>query len=175
MEDVRNDCVKVPKRNTYLMMNKQYHQKLSFQRHVYITPRNPKSIIFFALVLITLKLIMMICKSLLRYQQGYQKHIGHNLFFDNSFTTVELIHYLDKQGTLVVGVICSNCLLGCLLIANKDLQKQHRGSYVHKVDNNGGVAIGKKNDNSVVQLISNFVLIEPIQNIQCWNKHSKMG
>ena len=45
---------------------------------------------------------------------------------------LDLIRYLDGETLLSVGTIHSNRLEGCPLIANKDLQKQPRGSMMIK-------------------------------------------
>ena len=97
------------------------------------------------------------CKNLLKLQQG------------------QIIHYLDKEGILSVGAICSNHLQCYPLVADKDLQKQPRGSFDYKIDNNSGICIVKWNDDSIVQLTSNVVAIDPIQNVLRWNKSTHSG
>lgn len=83
-------------------------------------------------------------------------NIGHKLLFDNWFTTLDLIRYLDEEGISSVGTISPNHLQGCPFVANKDLQRPPRGSFDYKIDNNSGICIVKWNDNSIVQLTSNF-------------------
>ena len=51
------------------------------------------------------------------------RHAGHKVFFDNWFTTLDIMIYLKKEGLLAVGTIRSNRLQGCPLLSNKDLQK----------------------------------------------------
>ena len=78
--------------------------------------------------------------------------------------------YLTKEGLLAVGTIRSNRFQGCLLLSNKDLQKSARGASDYRVDNNSGIIIVKWLDKSVVQLYSNYVGIEPIDQIEKWDK-----
>lgn len=66
------------------------------------------------------------------------------------------MRYLDEEGISSVGTICPNHLQGCPFVANKDLQRQPRRSFGYKIDNNSGICIVKWNDNSIVQLTSNF-------------------
>ena len=70
--------------------------------------------------------------------------------------------YLKKEGLLAVGTIRSNHLQGCPLLSNKDLQKSAMGASDYRIDNNSGIIIVKWLDNSVVQLTSNYVGIEPM-------------
>ena len=56
------------------------------------------------------------------------RHVGHKDFFDNLFTTLDLMIYLKKGGLLAVETISSNRLQGCHLLSNKDLQKSEKGA-----------------------------------------------
>ena len=78
--------------------------------------------------------------------------------------------YLKKEGLLAVGTIRSNRLQGCPLLSNKDLQKSAMGASDYRIDNNSGIIIVKWLDNSVVQLTSNYVGIEPMDQIEKWDK-----
>ena len=78
--------------------------------------------------------------------------------------------YLKKEGLLAVGTVRSNRLQGCPLLSNEDLQKSARGASDYRVDNNSGIIIVKWLDNSVVQLTSNYVGIEPMDQIERWDK-----
>ena len=78
--------------------------------------------------------------------------------------------YLKKEGLLAVGTIRSNCLQGCPWLSNKDLQKSERGASDYRVNNNSRIIIVKWLDNSVVQLTSNYVGIEPMDQIEKWDK-----
>ncbi len=101
------------------------------------------------------------------------QHQNHKLFFDNWFTTLELMFYLKEKGILAVGTIRGNRVAGCPLMANKDLEKEGRGAMDYRVDNNTGVIIVKWADNKVVELTSNFVGINPTTNVNRWCKAEK--
>ena len=102
--------------------------------------------------------------------QNLPSHKNHNLFFDNWFSTLELMLYLKNKGILAVGTIRLNRLGGCSVSSNKDLKKTGRGSSDYRTDNNSGIIVVKWVDNNVVQLISNFVGIEPMTSIERWCK-----
>ena len=70
--------------------------------------------------------------------------------------------YIKNKGILVVDTIRLNRLGGCSVSSNKDLQKPVRGSSDYRTDNNYGIIVVKWVDNNVVQLVSNFVGIEPM-------------
>ena len=79
----------------------------------------------------------------------------HKVFFDNWFTSLDLLHYLKAESLLGVGTIRVNRLQGCPLGASKNLAKKGRGSMDYHCDANSGLIIVKWVDNSVVQLASN--------------------
>ena len=97
-------------------------------------------------------------------------HQNHKVFFDNWFTTLDLMLYMLKQGYLSVGTVRSNRTQGCPLTSNKELEKKGRGSYDYKVDNNSGIIIVKWVDNSTVLLVSNYVGVMPVEDIDRWCK-----
>ena len=59
---------------------------------------------------------------------------------------------------------------GCPLLSNKDLRKSERGASDCHVDNNSPIVIVKWLDNNVVQLTSSYVGIEPMDQIERWDK-----
>ena len=95
-------------------------------------------------------------------------HQNHKVFFDNWFTTLDLMLYMQKKGYLSLGTVRSNRLLGCPLTPNKELEKKGRGSYDYKVDKNSGITVVKWVDNSTVLLASNYVGVMPVKEITRW-------
>ena len=65
----------------------------------------------------------------------------HKAFFDNWFTSLNLLHYLKA--------IRANRLQGCPLEASKSLAKKGQGTMDHCCDANSGLIIVKWVDNSV--------------------------
>ena len=88
--------------------------------------------------------------------------MNHQLFFDNWFSTLDLIIYLKSQNILAVGTIRLNRLGGCSMDDSKSLQKSDRVSMDCRTDNNSGIIIVKWVDNSVEQLVSSFDGIDPM-------------
>ena len=79
-----------------------------------------------------------------------------------------MLLYLKNIGLHAVGISRANRLQGCSLIPVKDLKKQGRGAVDSIVDNNSGLVIVGWLQNRVVQLASNFIGIEPMNQIDRW-------
>ena len=73
---------------------------------------------------------------------------------------------MKSKGILAVGTIRINRLSNCEIDNNKSLQKLGRVAMDCRADNNSGIIVVKWVENSVVQLVSNYVCIEPMSEIQ---------
>ena len=109
------------------------------------------------------QVVAKLCKDL----QGGCKH---KVFFGNWFTSLDLLHYLKAESLIGVG---ANRLQGCPLGASKSLAKKGRGTMDYHCDANSGLIIVKWVDNSVVQLASNYVGVEPVGSIDRWCQSAK--
>ena len=94
-----------------------------------------------------------------RLVAGLKKDCGHKVYFDNYFSSVNLLKYLKKEGIWAVGTIRGDRLKGAakILKSKKDLLKNGRGSSDSCVDANSNISIVRWLDNGLVQLISNYV------------------
>ena len=54
------------------------------------------------------------------------RNVGHKVFFDSWFTTLDLMLYFEKEGILAVGTIRGNRIQGCPLLGNKEIEKDNR-------------------------------------------------
>jgi len=79
----------------------------------------------------------------------------HSLYFDNFFTSHDLMCHLYAQGFKATGTIRQNRCGGVQrdLIPDAQLKRQSRGSYDHRCD--GTVYIVKWHDSAIVSLASN--------------------
>ena len=75
-------------------------------------------------------------------------------------------HYLKDNGVNFVGIIRSHQLKGFPLDSTKDLTKQEGGSHDYDVDLNSCVTIVCWMNNSIVQLASSFVGVNPVFKIE---------
>ena len=79
---------------------------------------------------------------------------------------MDLLHHLRLKGIHAVGTIRLNRLRGCSLDANKDLIKNGRGPIDYVCDSKSGIMAVNWVDNSVANLPSKFVGVEPIGELE---------
>ena len=65
-----------------------------------------------------------------RLVEHLPKHVGHKVYFDNLFTSLNLVQHLKGEGIWSLGTICSNRLEGAdkMLKSKKVLEGEGRGS-----------------------------------------------
>jgi hypothetical protein len=107
--------------------------------------------------------------------QHLPKNIGHKIYFDNLFSTINLFKHLQAEGILALGTIRSNRLQGAdkLLKSKKTLTSEGRGAVDYRVDTKSNVVLVRWLDNGVVQLVSSFVGIENGVPVKRWSAKEK--
>jgi hypothetical protein len=105
--------------------------------------------------------------------QSLPTNAGHKLFFDNWFSTLDLMLYLQQKGVLACGTMRVNRLKKCPLKKTKELESDGRGSVDYRSDANSGIIIVKWLDNGPVHLVSTFVGVEPMAAVERWSKQHK--
>uniref|UniRef100_A0AAY5K7E5 PiggyBac transposable element-derived protein domain-containing protein n=1 Tax=Esox lucius TaxID=8010 RepID=A0AAY5K7E5_ESOLU len=108
----------------------------------------------------------------LRLVSEVPKGLNYKCFFDNWFTSPELIVELKKMGILTVATINRNRLRGCTLKSDKELSKAGRGAYEVKYEKTSGMSIVKWYDNKLL-LASSFIGPEPVERCRRWSKEKK--
>lgn len=114
------------------------------------------------------KMVLALCKTI--------QTPGCAVYFDNYFTTLDLIWYLrEHRGIFSLGTIRQNRLKGCSkgLLSDKELKKKGRGTFSQVVDNDKKIAIVKWYDNKVVTLACSYADAYPVQEIKRWSKEQK--
>lgn len=95
------------------------------------------------------------------------------VYFDNFFSSLELISYLREEfGILSLGTIRCNRLRSCPLKSDSDLRREGRGSFDQAVDNSNRNVVIKWYDNKSVILCSSYIASNPVETIQ---RYSKVG
>ena len=98
---------------------------------------------------------------------------GHKLFCDNYFTSLVILEELLKKRIFVAGTIRNNRLEKCPLKSENELKKIGRGSS-HSVTTKGGELVAVQwYDNKAVSMCSNFVGVEPEDQVRRWDKKEK--
>lgn len=97
------------------------------------------------------------------------QHQNFKICMDNWFSSHQLMVTLKDKGFLAVGTVRSNRLPNCSFETEKELKKRGRGSYDFKTEVNNNVLAVKWFDNKCVHIVSTYVGVEPIANVQRWS------
>lgn len=97
----------------------------------------------------------------------------HVVYFDNYFTTLELMKLLKVKKIRATGTIRENRIKKCPVEDNKSMKKAKRGYFDHRFDKNNQILIVKWVDNSICTMASNFDSIEPLSKVRRWSKDQK--
>jgi hypothetical protein len=108
-----------------------------------------------------------------RLCQHLPSNSSHQLFFDNWFTTLDLLIYLKNKGILACGTVRSNRLASCPLQLTKEMKEGGRGTIDYKSDTTQGIIVVKWLDNNAVHVVSNFVGVEPLGSVERWCPEDK--
>ena len=92
----------------------------------------------------------------------------HMIYFDNFFTSYQLLAHPREDGFRATGTVRQNRTKGAskLMVSDKDMKKRERGSYDYRCD--GSVFVVKWNDSSIVSLASNVQGHQPEQTANRW-------
>ena len=103
------------------------------------------------------------------------KNVGHKVYFDNFFSSINLLYLLKKLQIWAVGTIRADRLKGAkkVLVDKKELTKKGRGSIDWCVDSNTNITIVRWLDNGLVQLITNYVGNAEGQPAKRWSTKEK--
>lgn len=115
-------------------------------------------------------------KVVVALSQTIQQPACKVLYFDNFFTSLELIHHMrNEYGIFSLGTIRSNRLREAneKLPTDKNLKKRGRGSFAQVVSNESKIAIVKWFDNKCVTAASSYVDAHPSHNVLRYNKVTK--
>jgi DNA excision repair protein ERCC-6 len=98
----------------------------------------------------------------------------HEFFFDNFFTSYDLLSDLSQQDIRATGTVRENRTAGAnrLFTPRKEFQKEVRGHSESRCD--GMVHITKWHDNSTVHIMSTVHGLEPIHEARRWGKDGQL-
>ena len=92
----------------------------------------------------------------------YFSFARHRIFFDNFFTSYQLMANLAQRNSKVIATVRENRTAGAYkaMTSSKELSKKNRGSFHYRSD--GTVFFCKSNNNYFVNTFSNFATHKPI-------------
>lgn len=98
---------------------------------------------------------------------------GHKLYFDNYFSSYQLLQVLKSQKILAAGTVRVNRFSKPPLLEDKQLKEMGRGSHDEIISEDGDVVLVKWMDNRTVVLASNFVGVGNEDSVARWDKVEK--
>lgn len=111
---------------------------------------------------------------ILELSETLPKHQQFKLYFDNWFSSIDLVSELSDRGFLCVGTIRENRTKNCPLQTEKTMsQVLGRGAYDFAVDANSGTMVVGWLDKKKINFVSNYVGIEPVGKCKRWVKNSR--
>lgn len=113
------------------------------------------------------------CASVVLHLVERLKRRGHQLYYDNYFSSYQALEILKAKGINVAGTIRLDRFVKPPLLSDKDLSKNGRGFSDSVVSADGTVVVVKWQDNKPVHLASNFVGIGTNDTAKRWDKKSK--
>ena len=112
-------------------------------------------------------MVLKVCEMLPR-------HANHIVYFDNFFNFIELQIMLKRDfGIESAGTLRANRLRGCPLKSEKELQTTGRGSFDCRQEKKTNISIVRWFDNRSIQLSSSYVSVNPITNVQRFDRKAK--
>ncbi|XP_063902705.1 piggyBac transposable element-derived protein 3-like, partial [Zophobas morio] len=100
-------------------------------------------------------------------------HRGHKLYFDNFFNSLEVLQQLSKKGIFAAGTVRPNRLGKCILKTDNELKKMGRGTSEYCVTQDNDIVAVKWYDNKAVNMASNFVAKDPLDQVRRWDKKQR--
>ncbi|XP_049807036.1 piggyBac transposable element-derived protein 3-like [Schistocerca nitens] len=100
-------------------------------------------------------------------------HVPYRIYFDNLFTSVELLHDLKERGVEATGTIRGNRVKNCTLSPVEKMIKENRGSYEVCSDSASGISIVRWNDNNAVTVATNFDRVQPLRSVARFSREQK--
>lgn len=112
----------------------------------------------------------------LRLTESVPTHLNYKIFFDNWFTSVDLMVCMHNKGILPLGTVRSNRLGGAKLPTKKEMSREGRGSTaeLHATVDDTTVAVISWLDNKVVHLCSTYVGVTPTTIVRRYDRKRKL-
>ena len=96
------------------------------------------------------------------------RNYPYHLTFDNLFTSLKLVDALSAKGIACTGTVRSNRIENCPLKSVSEVNKMERGSFDFAYDSSVGLVVVRWNN--VVNVVSSYAGIYPIQAAKRWSK-----
>lgn len=113
-------------------------------------------------------------KTVVRLCKTISNPVLATVYFDNWFTSLELLYYLrNEMGLLSLGTIRKDRLRNCRLTNDKDMKKKGRGAFEVVCDNTKRLAVTKWVDSQCIHIASSFCAQDPVGTIERYDKKDR--
>lgn len=113
------------------------------------------------------------CATTVMHLANRLERRGHKLFFDNYFSSYQLLEILKNRGINAGGTIRVDRFCKPPLLPDAEMAKKGRGHSDSVVSNDEKIVVVKWQDNKSVHLASNFVGIGESNTAKRWDKKQK--
>ncbi|XP_053603783.1 LOW QUALITY PROTEIN: piggyBac transposable element-derived protein 2-like [Plodia interpunctella] len=175
IDSIRNQCLSVEEENAFSidkMVIPYKGKKAGSRRHMLYGGDDTFRGIHFTeeeeSLGIGSKVVIALCKT--------EKKKASTIYFDNYFTSLELVYILrENYGLFSLGIVRQNRLkdAGNKMVSEKILKKKGRGSFSQVVCNENKISVVKWFDNKQVTLVSSYTDAYPLEKIKRCCKESK--
>lgn len=97
----------------------------------------------------------------------------HVLFFDNYFTSYDLLKTLRERGFRATGTVRDNRIKKCPLPTANAMKKKERGVFDHMYDETSCLLFVRWKDNNIVTMATNYDTMEPLSKVKRWSSAKK--
>ena len=97
----------------------------------------------------------------------------HVVFFDNFFSSYNLLVALKSKEFRATGTLRENRLRKCPIPPAKKLKKQERGWLKYAYEETNEIFIAKWKNSSIVTLGTNYDIMDPLDSVKRWSKDMK--
>lgn len=100
---------------------------------------------------------------------------NHKVYFDNYYTSIQVLDFLRKRGILSLGTVRRNRIPNCKLPDEKDMKNHERGSIVEYVGDFEGTKMANVlwKDNKMVMMLSTLSGAEPVSSVRRFDRKKK--
>jgi len=97
----------------------------------------------------------------------------YRVFMDNFFTSFRLLQFLAKNNIRASGTVRENRLGDCTIPKKKLVDKLERGGMKYRTSEQSNLTVVAWKDNKSVYVASNCDSVQPLSQVQRWNKENK--
>lgn len=98
---------------------------------------------------------------------------NHRVFFDNFFTSCDLLRDLRELGYRATGTIRDNRTKKCPLPTVKEMRKMSRAEFDYRFDKSNEILLVRWKDNSICTMATNYDSFDPLGTVRRWNSEKK--